>query len=80
MIEEGLESVRILTQLRGDLRPASGYLSDLLGLLLLELDLKSSHVYRPIIAGRTRWCGTSDISPHGALPVVHQAIVAVVTS
>lgn len=70
VIEEDLDSVRILTQLRGDLRPASGYLSDLLGLLLLELDLESSHVYRPIIAAAPRCAATSDISPHGALPVV----------
>ena len=34
VIEEDLDGVRILTQLGGDLRPASGYLSNLLGLLL----------------------------------------------
>ena len=68
VIEKDLDSVRVLTQLGGDLRPASGYLSDLLGLLLLELDLESSHVYRPIIAAAPRCAATSDISPHRALP------------
>ena len=69
VIEEDLDSVRILTQLGGDLRPPSGYLSDFLGLLLLELDLECSHVYRPIIAAAPRCAATSDISPRRALPL-----------
>ena len=65
VIEEDLHSVRILTKLGGDLRPPSGYLSDLLGLLLLELDLESGHVYRPIIVTAPRCTATSDINPSG---------------
>jgi hypothetical protein len=80
VIEKDLDIVRILTQLGGNLRPASGYLSDLLGLLLLQLDLESSHVHRPIIAAAPRCAATSDISPHGGLPVSRKAIVTVVTS
>ena len=54
VVEEDLDSVRVLTELGGDLGPPSGYLGDLLGLLLLEFDLESSHVYRPIIAAAPR--------------------------
>jgi hypothetical protein len=48
--EEDLYRVRIMTELCGDARSTSGYLSDLLGLFLLELHLKSCHVYHPIHA------------------------------
>ena len=52
VMEEHLDRVRVLTKLGGDLRPASGYLSDLLGLLLLllQLDLENCHVVHPINA------------------------------
>jgi hypothetical protein len=80
VIEEDLDSVRILTQLGGDLRPPSGYLSDFLGLLLLELDLECSHVYRPIIAAAPRCAAIPDISPHGAFTRCPQDDRAVVTS
>jgi hypothetical protein len=48
--EEDLYSIGIMTELGGDARSASGYLSDLLGLFLLELHLESCHVYHPINA------------------------------
>ena len=76
VLEEHLDSVRVLTQFGGDLRPSSGYLCDLLGLLLLELDLESGHVYRPIIAAAPRCVATSDISPRrSAYPMSRKAIV-----
>ena len=48
--EKDLYCIRIMTELSGDARPASGYLSDLLSLFLLELHLESCHVYHPINA------------------------------
>ena len=68
VLEEHLDGVRVLTEFVGDLRPPSGYLCNLLGLLLLELDLESGHVYRPIIAAAPRCVATSDISPRRHTP------------
>jgi hypothetical protein len=64
VLQEHLDGVRVLTQFSRDLGSPSGYLCDLLGLLLLELDLESGHVYRPIIAAAPRCAATSDISLH----------------
>jgi hypothetical protein len=75
VIEKDLDNVRILTQLGGDLRPPSGYLSDLLSLLLLELDLECSHVYRPIILTAPRCTATSDINRMARYPVFSKSMV-----
>jgi hypothetical protein len=69
VLEEHLDSVRVLTQFSGDLRSPSGYLCDLLGLLLLQLDLECGHVYRPISAAAPRCAATSDISPRRRKPL-----------
>ena len=57
--EENLNRVRVVTKLGGNACPASRYLSDLLGLLLLllQLDLESCHVVHPINRRRTPLCG-----------------------
>jgi hypothetical protein len=68
VLEEHLDSVRVLPEFGGDLRPPSGHLCDLLGLLLLEFDLESGHVYHPIIAATPRCVATSDISPPKRTP------------
>jgi hypothetical protein len=68
VLEEHLDSVRVLPEFGGDLRPSSGHLCDLFGLLLLELDLESGHVYHPIIAAAPRCVATSDINPESVPP------------
>ena len=64
MTEEDLYSVRIMTELGGNARAASGYLSDLLGLFLLELHLESCHVYHPINAIAPRCAPNLSKGPH----------------
>src|SRR5688572_6924860 len=75
VLEEHLDSVSVLPEFGGDLRPPSGHLCDLLGLLPLELDLESGHVYHPIIAAAPRCAATSDISPNPCRPA-HRHVCA----
>jgi hypothetical protein len=64
MTEKDLYSIRIMTELGGNARSASGYLSDLLGLFLLELHLESCHFYHPINAVAPRCALNLSKDPH----------------
>jgi hypothetical protein len=69
--EEDLHRIWVMTELGGETRPASGYLSNLLNLLLLllKLDLESCHVTHPISTATAPRCtATSDINPRLSAP------------